>query len=497
MHIVHLCSELAPIAKVGGLADVIYSLSKALVSEGHRVDVILPKYDCLDYSSLKNLKIDSRTLWSYEGYQRFNNTVWHADLEGINVFLIEPHHPSHYFSRGTIYSCHDDIARFIYFSRAALEYLFKTEKPIDVIHVHDWPTALGVVLYREMYISLGMKKCRSVLTIHNMEYQGKCSPDDISKAGLMGESYLTQERMLDPIFPMTINLLKGGIEYADAITTVSPTYEKEIVTSEGAFGLTETLQKNKYKLSGILNGIDINFWNPATDPHLVQHYSAADEPNTKKAAKNLNRQKLYHLCGLNASDGPIVACITRLVPQKGPTLIREALLHTKKLGGQFILLGSCASPEIHQEFLSLQKEFKGQGIAISLAYNEALAHVIYAAADMLVIPSIFEPCGLTQMIALRYGTVPIVRKTGGLADTVFDIDNSDIPLEKRNGFSFEAPEPKAIDHALNRAFQCYQQSPKLWEHLIENGMRCDYSWRHSAQEYVQIYTQTENNTISC
>lgn len=487
MHIVHICSELAPIAKVGGLADVVYSLSKALKGDGHRIDVILPKYDCLDYTPLKNLKIDCRSLWSYEGYQRFNNTVWQAELEGINVFLIEPHHPGYYFSRGSIYGCSDDVDRFVYFSRAALEYLYKTEKKPDVLHLHDWPTALAAVLYRDMYIPLGIKKCRTVLTIHNIQHQGRCGADALSKAGLMSEIYLTPERMLDPIFPMTVNLLKGGIEYADAVTTVSPTYEKEILTAEGSFSLHETMQRNQSKFTGILNGIDTQSWNPATDPYFTKHYNIDQSSEERRNAKTENRHALQNSYGLKETDGPLVGCVTRLVPQKGPALIKEAILHTLELGGQFILLGSNPPEEIRQDFLALQKQTKEQDAVIVLEYNEKLAHAIYAGADMLVIPSMFEPCGLTQMIALRYGTVPIVRKTGGLADTVFDLEASDVPQEKRNGFCFVEQTNAALDATLDRAFTCFLKHPDVWDKLIANGMRCDFSWKNSAQEYLKVY----------
>ncbi len=495
MRIVHICSEIAPIAKVGGLADVVYSLSKALIAEGHQVDVILPKYDCLDYSSLKNLKIASRDLWSYEGYQRFNNTIWHAELDKINIYLLEPHHPSCYFSRGNIYGCPDDVERFGYFSRAALEYLYKSEIQPDALHLHDWPSSLAAVLYKDMYVPLGMNKTRIVMTIHNMQHQGRSSPDILSKVGLLSESYLTPECFLDPIFPLTINLLKGGIEYADAVTTVSPTYEREILTTEGSFGLFQTLKRNQNKISGILNGIDLDTWNPATDSHLVQQYQIGSLPRIRQEAKVENRRSLQAHCGLKEIAAPCVACITRLVPQKGPELIREALLRTLELGGQFILLGSSPIEEINQEFLNLQKQLKDENVAIILNYNEALAHIIYAAADMLVIPSIFEPCGLTQMIALRYGTVPIVRKTGGLADTVFDVETSNAPLDKRNGFSFDTPDAREMKETLDRAFHCMQNQPKVWEMLIENGMRMDFSWDISAKAYLEVYTSSTEQPV--
>ncbi len=492
MYIVHIASELAPVAKVGGLADVIYGLSKELSRLGHNVEIILPKYDCLNYGDLQNLKVEEREIWSFEGPDRFNNTIWSATVDDLKVFFIEPHHPQHYFSRGVIYGCNDDIDRFIYFSRTAMEYLFKSGKRPDAIHVHDWPTALIPVLYKEMYADLGYRAGGTVLTIHNMEHQGRCLPQNLSRAGLRAESYLSPEKMQDPVLSKDVNLLKGGIVYADKITTVSPSYEKEIQTAEGGFRLHETLVKHRKKLRGILNGIDEDFWNPEKDPHLVQSYPAHGIDKSKisltLAGKKENKSHLRTHLRMKESDAPLVAAVTRLVPQKSPELIKHALQCTLEKGGQFILLGSSPIPSIHKEFEVLQAELKNNENAVILMdRDEALAHQIYAAADMFVIPSLFEPCGLTQLIALRYGTVPIARVTGGLADTVFDKDTSKRPLEERNGFTFNLPDRDALGIAMTRAVECYIQQPETWQSLMINGMRQDNSWKHAAPQYLSIY----------
>src|ERR1700722_7959545 len=188
MYIVQIVTELCPVARVGGLADVIYGLSKELSRQGHRVEIILPKYDCMNYAALKNLKVEFRELWSFEGVNRFNNTVWSAEIDGLKLLLIEPHHPLYYFGRGVIYGCPDDIDRFVYFSRAAMEFLFKSGRQPDAIHVHDWPTALVPVLYKDMYEPLGFKTGGTVLTIHNMEHQGRCQPFNLTRIGLRGDN---------------------------------------------------------------------------------------------------------------------------------------------------------------------------------------------------------------------------------------------------------------------------------------------------------------------
>jgi len=493
MKIVHICSELAPVAKIGGLADVVFGLAKTFSEQGIDVEVLLPKYDCLDYSSLKNLRVEKRDLWSYEGFQRINNTLWAAELGTIKVLLLETHHPKLYFSRGKIYGCEDDISRFIYFSRAALEALFKSEKWPDILHLHDWPTALGAVLCKDMYSALGMKHLRTLFTIHNILHQGQCSPFDLSQAGLLGESYLYPNKMQDPISPHLINLLKGGMLYADAVTTVSPTYQQEIATVEGGYGLDKEVRAIAPKLTGILNGIDLATWDPETDVHLVKKFSIRSYDTKEQIekileAKRENRKFIQMHLKLGASQAPLVTCISRLVPQKGPELIKECLLRTLELGGQFVLLGSQPPKDLEEIFIKLRQDLHHDpNVAIWLDQDETLAHLLYAASDILIVPSIFEPCGLTQMIALRYGTIPLVRETGGLADTIFDIDTSSASLDKRNGFTFKHPDVSGIRWALDRAIKYKTTQPERWIELMQHGFNADFSWKHSAQQYLELY----------
>ena len=481
MHIIHIASELAPIAKAGGLGDVIYSLSKETQRLGATVEIIIPKYDCLDYSLLKDLKPVFRELWSYDGPYRYNNTIWSAQMDGLTILLIETHHPAYFFTRGKIYNCEDDIDRFIYFSRTCMEYIYKSGKSPDIVHLHDWTTALCAVLYKEMYIPLGLCLKGVVLTLHNLEYQGKCSPQNITRSGLRGDDLLTPDKMQDPQDLHLINILKGGINFSDAITTVSPTYQKEIKTAQGAHGLDQAILKNQNKLQGILNGIDLDYWNPQTDHHVAEHYSQIDY----QKGKELNKKALRKRLGLKETTGPLICCITRLVPQKDPALIKYSLEKTLEQGGQFVLLGSSATPEIETLFLALQKKLsKNKNVFIHLQYDETLAHLVYAAADMIVIPSLFEPCGLTQMIALRYGTVPIVHATGGLADTVFD---------GKNGFTFQLSTTQEMNEALERAFTCFIKTPEKWTLLILNGMQINHGWGRSAQDYLAIYKNLSKN----
>lgn len=490
MHIIHVATELAPIAKVGGLGDVLYGLSKALVKKQKNVEIIIPKYDCIDYSQLKHLKVELPELLCTEGSTQINNTIWSCELENLKVLFLEAHHPLDYFNREKIYGCPDDIERFTYFCRATLEFLLQSKRGPEIIHLHDWPTALIAPLYKEVYQPLGLKTQGIVLTLHNLEYQGKCPPRQVTRVGLNLEKPEVREKMQDPAIPASINLLKGGIEYADQITAVSPTYLKEILTHKDGFGLHSVLVKHEKKLTGILNGIDEEYWDPAKDPLLLKRYNTKEitRPESFQAvleAKAENRRHLRRHFNLREGDYALVGSITRLVPQKGPELLLYALKRTLLKGAEFVLLGSDHGSAIEKAFLPWNG--REQKVGISIDYNEALSHLIFAGADMLLIPSRFEPCGLTQLISLRYGTVPIVRRTGGLADTVFDIDTSDRPENERNGFTFDYFDAGGIDWALDRALNCWANDRPKWEKIMQNGMRKDFSWAKSADTYLALY----------
>ena len=435
MHIVQVTSELTPLVKVGGLGDVVQGLSKELIRCGHTVDIFLPKYDCIDKSVLQDLQIECPRFEVMRPEGAVSNTLYSATVDRLKVYLIEPHDQSHFFKRGSVYGCPDETDRFIYFCQATLQALVSLKKTPDILHLHDWPTALLAILCKQ--VDSPFKPKGVVLTIHNMHHQGKGSSELFSKAGI----FLSDKQK-------EINLLKSGIECATQVTTVSPQYRKEIETVEGSCGLQETILNNRSKIHGILNGIDADFWNPANDRYLEFHYLANGTQLTQVIeGKEKNKAKLCASLGLAISPKtPLVAVITRLVPQKSPELVRHALHRTLEKGGQFILLGSSPIPEIQAEFEALQREcLQGNQARIIMENDEGLAHQIYAASDLFLIPSLFEPCGLTQLIALRYGSVPVARVTGGLANTVFDIDTASLHLEKRNGFTFDHPDVQGLD----------------------------------------------------
>ncbi|XP_010434563.1 PREDICTED: probable starch synthase 4, chloroplastic/amyloplastic [Camelina sativa] len=488
LYVVHIAAEMAPVAKVGGLGDVVAGLSKALQRRGHLVEIILPKYDCMKYDRVRDLRALDTVVESYFDGKLYKNKIWIGTVEGLPVHFIEPQHPSKFFWRGQFYGEQDDFRRFSYFSRAALELLLQSGKKPDIIHCHDWQTAFVAPLYWDLYAPKGLDSARICFTCHNFEYQGTASASELGSCGLDVNQLNRPDRMQDHSSGDRVNPVKGAIIFSNIVTTVSPTYAQEVRTSEGGKGLHSTLNLHSKKFIGILNGIDTDSWNPATDPFLKAQFNVKD-----LQGKQENKYALRKQLGLSSAESrrPLVGCITRLVPQKGVHLIRHAIYRTLELGGQFVLLGSSPVPHIQREFEGIEQQFKSHDhVRLLLKYDEALSHTIYAASDMFIIPSIFEPCGLTQMIAMRYGSIPIVRKTGGLNDSVFDIDDDTIPAQFQNGFSFLTADEQSFNHALERAFNHYKNDEDKWMRLIEKVMSIDFSWGSSATQYEELYTRS-------
>ncbi|XP_064955787.1 probable starch synthase 4, chloroplastic/amyloplastic [Musa acuminata AAA Group] len=488
LHIIHIAAEMAPVAKVGGLGDVVSGLGKALQRKGHLVEIILPKYDCMEHDLITDLKALDVVVESYFDGQTFKNKIWIGTIEGLPVYFIEPHHPAKFFWRGKYYGEHDDFKRFSFFSRAALELLYQAGKKPDIIHCHDWQTAFVAPLYWDIYAAKGFNSARICFTCHNFEYQGTAPASELASCGLNVHHLNRPDRMQDNSAHDKVNPVKGAIVFSNIVTTVSPTYAQEVCTIEGGRGLHETLKSSSKKFVGVLNGIDTDAWNPSTDNYIRVQYSADD-----LQGKAENKDALRKLLKLSSSKvtQPLVGCITRLVPQKGVHLIRHAIYRTLELGGQFVLLGSSPVAHIQQEFEGIANHFQSHShVRLLLKYDDALSHLIYAASDMFIIPSMFEPCGLTQMIAMRYGSVPIVRKTGGLNDSVFDIDDNTVPVQYRNGFTFITPNEQGLSNAMERAFQYCIRSPESWQQLVQRDMRLDFSWNSSATQYEELYERS-------
>ncbi len=484
MFIIMVASECAPVAKVGGLADVVFGLGRELEIRGNSVEIILPKYDCMRYDHIWGLQVAFEDLWVPWYGGAIHCSVWFGFVHGRKCFFIEPHSGDRFFERGTFYGNPDDPMRFAFFSKAALEFILKSDKRPQIIHCHDWQTGLLPVLLFEQYAHLGMGQQRVCYTIHNFKHQGVTGLEPLWATGLgRSEHFMVQERLADNTNHGALNMMKAGIVYGNFVTTVSPKHAWEARFTEQGHGLGRTLHIHEGKFGGVLNGLDYELWNPSKDPYIAQHYDH-DSLDGKYRNKEALRDRLW----LNKGYNPIVAYVGRLDAQKGVHLVRHAIFHALDRGAQFVLLGTGADHGINQEFWHLKHHLNDSPeVHLEIGFDEELAHLIYAGADILIQPSMFEPCGLTQLIALRYGTVPVVRAVGGLADTVFDWHHSDRPREARNGFVFNDPNPAGLDSALTRAIGLWFDYPEEFRELMGNAIRCDYSWRYPGQDYLNIY----------
>ncbi|MGX2041224.1 glycogen synthase GlgA [Methylocaldum sp. MU1018] len=484
MFIVQITPELAPVAKVGGLADVVFGLSNELEIRGNHVEIILPKYDCLRYDHIWGLCETYKDLWVPWYGGAIHCTVYFGFVHGRKCFFIEPHSSDNFFNRGCIYGFNDDVLRFAFFTRAAMEFLWKSGKNPDVIHCHDWQTALAPVFLFEIYKFLGMTHPRVCFTIHNFKHQGVTGAQLLQATGLnRPEYYFHYDRLRDNFNPHALNLMKAGVVYSNFVTTVSPRHASEAKDQGQGFGLEPTLHIHHVKYGGVVNGIDYNVWNPEIDCHIPHRYGV-DNIEEKYKNKKALRDRLM----IADNEKPIVAFVGRLDPQKGLELIRHAIFYTLHRRGQFVLLGSSPDGQINSYFWSLKHQLNDNpDCHIEIGFNEELSHLIYAGADMILVPSQFEPCGLTQLIAMRYGTVPVVREVGGLADTVFDKDYSYKPLHERNGYVFKDYDYSGLESALGRALSCYYDYPEHFRELMKNAMRYDFSWKNPGQDYLNIY----------
>jgi starch synthase len=484
MYVVMIAAECAPVAKVGGLADVVFGLSRELEMRGHAVEVVLPRYDCMRDDQVWGLQVTHRDLHVPWNGGTITCTVWFGFVHGRKCFFIEPHSQQAFFDRGAYYGFQDDPERFAFFSKAALEFLLVAGKRPDVIHTHDWQTALVPVLLYEMYAGAGLANQRVCHTIHNFRHQGVTHAGILQATGLGRPEYFgAPDRMGDDLDHHAINLTRGAILYSNFVTTVSPHHAWEVRHTDLGYGLGNVLHKYQDKFGGILNGLDYEMWNPETDPHVPSHFSAA-----RPAGKRGNTDALRSRMLLRDAARPILAYVGRLDTQKGLHLIRHAIFYALHHDAQFVLLGSGAEQGINEDFWHLKRRLNDHpDCHLEIGYDEELAHLIYAGADLLVMPSLYEPCGLSQMIALRYGTVPVVRNVGGLRDSVFDWDFSERPRAERNGFVFEHADNAGLESALSRAFGLWHNEPQLFRQLVAQGMACDYSWNHPGGHYVDVY----------
>ncbi|HEU5086495.1 MAG TPA: glycogen synthase [Roseiflexaceae bacterium] len=471
MNVLFVAAEVAPLIKVGGLADVAGALPATLGSMGHDVRIVMPRYRQLRERGVPHVGPICAGFLPI-GERQEEMRAWNTSIGDTPVYMLDI--PAA-FERPSIYGDSDDDRRFILFARgvlALMQHLREVEgwSP-DVVHANDWHTAL-VVNYLKTYYAYTFGHIGTVFTIHNLAYQGAFNPFTLHLAGL-SESGLVEERA-GPDFRSQFNFMARGLIYADLISTVSPTYAEEIMGPEYGERLDELLRSRRERVAGILNGIDTKVFNPATDPHIAANYTA-DDPDGKAPCKTALQQAL----GLEVGhERPLIGIVSRLAEQKGFDLIEQILPWLlDETDAQLVILGS-GHPHFEGVF-SYQARANPARMGVRLGFDAALAQQIYAGSDMFLMPSRFEPCGLGQMIALRYGSVPVVRATGGLNDTIREGYDG-------NGFRFHPYEARYLQDALGRALTAYRDA-KDWAILRERGMREDNSWAHSAQSYVGLY----------
>lgn len=474
MKLFFAASEVAPFIKTGGLADVAGSLPNALAKLGHDVRVILPLYSAIPAMWRRQMTF----LKSFHFPLSWRNAycgLFSLAYQGLTYYFIDN---EYYFQREGLYGQFDDGERFAYFSRAVVEVPIQLGWSPDIIHCNDWQTSLvPVYLLEARHREPLLMHTKSVFTIHNIEYQGQFDRNILGDVLGLDESYF-REDMLS--YYGDVNLVKGAIYAADYITTVSPTYAKELQYAFYAHGLEGVIADNYHKFTGILNGIDMEHNNPATDPFLPAPYSAAD-PSGKAACKAALQEKL----GLNVDpDVPIIACISRLVAHKGYELVTAAFPKILEHYVQFVVLGT-GDWGIESFFRMAAQEYPGR-VSANLMYSAELASQLYAGADLLLMPSISEPCGLSQMIAMRYGTVPIVRLTGGLKDSVPSYNPTTVT---GLGFTFGSITPGDLLGAIDRGLETYETDRPNWAALMKRGMTTDFSWDQSAAAYEKVYQQ--------
>jgi len=471
-----IASEIAPFAKTGGLADVVGTLSLALEKRGHELCLIMPAYRSVLNGSVALEETPIHFPISM-GDRTANGTVLTSRLgQSISVYMIRA---DSYYDRDYLYGTADadypdNAERFVFFSRAGLEIL--RSHPADIVHCHDWQTAMAIVFLktqRERYSEI--PAARTVFTVHNLGFQG-IFPASLWPLLDLDRSYFSPHYFE---FFGNINFVKGSLLFADKITTVSPAYAKEIMSPEQGFALEGVLQQRASDVVGILNGVDYGQWNPATDRFLAKNYTDSNLTDKRVCKKTLQRT-----IGLPEEPGvPVIGMISRLTSQKGFDLVEKAFDKMMAENLQLVLLGSGESR--YEEFFKDAARRYPNRVAVRIGFDEALAHQIEAGADIFLMPSLYEPCGLNQMFSLKYGTIPIVRAVGGLKDTVEDFNEE---MRTGTGFVFGPYETEALLEALHRALTVFEQK-QGWTALRRRAMSQDFSWERSAQAYSDLYQE--------
>ena len=476
MKIVFTASEVAPFAKTGGLGDVVGALPIALARLGVECSIILPKYKGLNIERYKLVKLDEKIVVQLGGVS-VEAEIFSASLYGnIPVYFVGN---NDYFYRDGFYDFagehfHDNGERFGFFSKVCLKLLKQFKISCDIIHCNDWQTGLIPLYIKNLYAGEPFFfKTKTVFTIHNIAYQGVFEPDKLDLLGIPYDIFNPEGIE----FYGKINLLKAGIIYSNMVTTVSMTYAKEIQTEEYGCGLDGLLRKRTDFLVGIVNGIDEDVWNPSKDMYIKEQYSI-----NNLSGKETCKKEIMEIFGLEYKDGvPLVGIISRLDEQKGFDLLEEIIDDLMKIDLKFCLLGLGMAK--YHKFLEITQSKYSEKFSIRLEFDNVIAHKIEAGSDMFLMPSRFEPCGMNQLYSLKYGTIPVVRNTGGLADTIKEYDSVS---KKGNGFKFSDYSGDEFLKSVHDAVNLYKNRDS-WKTLVKNAMGYDYSWDKSANEYLKLY----------
>jgi len=473
-------AEVHPLAKVGGLADVMGALPRALAGLGHDVRIALPYYGAIKDKKLSVDRIKGADLKITIGDSSRRAPIWLAEMPGstVRIFLIENDdlfgRPGIYTDPKTGKDYPDNAERFVFFSRAVLALIEKTGWSPDVIHCHDYQAGFIPAWLKTSAIGDQLRDVGTVFTIHNLAYQGLYPKEIASKAGFGADLV----RPMGPLeFYGKINMMKAGIVFADTITTVSPTYAMEIQTSEFGHGLEGVLKSRSRDLVGILNGADYEVWDPAADRLLPANYSTKDLAGKAKCKQSLIKRTRLK----SDMASPLVGIVSRMVDQKGFDIVTEGMDAIMGLGLSLVVLGT-GEKRYHDALTACVKRFPGR-VSVTIGFDEELAHLIEAGCDMFLMPSKYEPCGLNQMYSMKYGTVPVVRKTGGLADSVTDFDGD----PDSTGFVFAEYSARALVASLERARRVFVNGAQ-WKDLVLRAMARDFSWARSARTYQQVYS---------
>lgn len=480
MHIVFAASECAPWAKTGGLGDVVSALPRTLVKMGHKVSVFIPYYRQVAKSVLHAPVVLPSVTIPYPSYNRFVRILDGGLAEGVQMYFVDS---PEFFDRANFYSTPsgdypDNAERFGLLSRAVIEASKVLGVP-DVFHVHDWQTAMISVLLRSTYyFDPVLRHVPAVLTIHNAGYQGWFAPRTMETLLLPWDMFTFDKLEQND----KVNFLKGGIVYSDALTTVSRTYAEEIQTPEFGSGLEGALRQRSGDLFGILNGVDYDEWNPAIDPHIAAHYTADNLAGKKEC-----RRDLLHAFGLKnvGDETAVIGVVSRFATQKGFDLIVEIVDRMVQENIVLVMLGR--GEEYYERLLTEMAARYSSKVRVQVKFDDVMAHKVEAGSDMILMPSRYEPCGLNEIYSLKYGTVPVVRATGGLQDTI-----DDDPTGQGNGFKFKDYSADALMEALQRALAVFGDK-EAWTQMMRRGMAQDFSWDKPAQEYVRVYERVLQN----